>query len=499
MKKKYSFLQIVFVTLFCLGIYTSFGQCDPIVITDEQPYVENFEGETAACWTPTDTVGGASWTIMNGSQASGLIFSPGQGDNSEARIVSPVFDMSGISSARLSFAYFLYSFYSADELVLSWRSSETDTWHTLETFNTYGMQDYEEQSFTLENLSSTYQISFLGRGLGGLMDMVANVEIVSAIACSRPTNVHVSEINTTTATLSWDANSGETSWTVELNGTESPMGTNPFTLTGLTPQTNYTVRVKANCGENSSSEWSSPTMFSTACDVFTVTDDVPYTDDFEHSNEFECWISEIIAGSDSWVIDPGYTVLNNTAFFIWMGDEARLVSSPLDITAVTDPTLVFKRKQPQGQTDVDELSVWYRPSATADWQQLANYLFPTDGFKKEVIALPNPSGTYQIAFKGKSHNAEGVYVDEVAVGAASVVAGIQENSTFTALYPNPTTGNVTIESIAIGADLTVFDMFGKQLLNTKVTNATTELDFSSFAPGIYMVRIGSATVKVVKE
>jgi hypothetical protein len=502
MEKKYAFLQIVFMTLFCLGIQTSFGQCDPIVITDEQPYAENFEGETAACWTPADTVGGASWRIVNGSEASGFVFSPGDGDNSEARIVSPILDMSGISSARLSFAYFLYSFYSADELVVSWRSSETDTWHTLGTFNTYGMQDYEEQSYTLENLSSTYQISFLGRGLGGLMDMVANVEIVSSGACARPTSVQVSNLTPTTALLSWTANNGETSWTVDLNGVETPMNTNPFTLTDLIPRTNYTVRVKANCGENNSSDWSSPIEFITDCDIITVTDDTPYFDDFERSENFVCWTSEIISGSDGWVIDPGYLVLNNTAFFIWMGDEARLVSATMDITAVTDPVLVFKHKQPQGQVDVDELSVWYRTAATEEWQQLATYTFPTDGFETETIGLPNPSSAYQIAFKGKSNDAEGIYVDEVAVGTRSAVS-VPETSSVTALYPNPTTGNVTIESNAIGADLTVYDLFGKLMVTSKVAAERTELDLSGLATGVYMIQIaditGTTTIKVVKE
>lgn len=76
--------------------------------------------------------------------------------------------------------------------------------------------------------------------------------------------------------------------------------------------------------------------------------------------------------------------------------------------------------------------------------------------------------------------------------------GIQAN-----IYPNPTTGNVTVESDAINADITVFDMFGKLMMTSKVASERTELDFNGFAPGVYMVRIannnGTTTVKVVKE
>lgn len=71
------------------------------------------------------------------------------------------------------------------------------------------------------------------------------------------------------------------------------------------------------------------------------------------------------------------------------------------------------------------------------------------------------------------------------------------------IFPNPTTGNVTVESNAIGADLNVYDMFGKLMIATKVTDVRTELNLSDFAPGVYMVRIANSTavttVKVVKK
>ena len=71
------------------------------------------------------------------------------------------------------------------------------------------------------------------------------------------------------------------------------------------------------------------------------------------------------------------------------------------------------------------------------------------------------------------------------------------------IFPNPTTGNVTVESNAIGADLNVYDMFGKLMIATKVTDVRTELNLSGFAPGVYMVRIANSTavttVKVVKK
>lgn len=84
-----------------------------------------------------------------------------------------------------------------------------------------------------------------------------------------------------------------------------------------------------------------------------------------------------------------------------------------------------------------------------------------------------------------------------------ILDGVNNYSIKANIYPNPTTGNVTVESNAINADITVFDMFGKLMMTSKVAAERTELNFSSFAPGVYMVRIANSnaitTVKVVKE
>ena len=81
--------------------------------------------------------------------------------------------------------------------------------------------------------------------------------------------------------------------------------------------------------------------------------------------------------------------------------------------------------------------------------------------------------------------------------------GVNNYSIKANIYPNPTTGNVTVESNAINADINVYDMFGKLMMTSKVAAERTELNFSSFAPGVYMVRIanttGTTNIKVVKE
>ena len=300
------FISKSLLTAMCcllMACTTLFAQ-NVIVITDNQPYTEDFEGTGFSLWT-VDTTGGGNWARITGTQSSVASFSYQQtGD--EARLISPVFDLSDVNEAALSFSYAMLGLYSMDELEVCCRNSDTSSWIVLGTLSVSDYTNYFEQTYTLPSLSATYQISFNGRGLGGLFLFVDNVEVASTSSCSRPISLAVSEIGNSSALLSWVSTGNESSWVVELNGQETMVSTQPYLATGLTPQTDYTFRVKAVCDTNDESAWATAIYFTTLCDVYVVTDQVPYFDDFESSDEFTCWETELVSGSDNWVVDPGY-------------------------------------------------------------------------------------------------------------------------------------------------------------------------------------------------
>lgn len=500
MKHKLLLSQAILATaLVLLTCAASFGQCT-ITVTDGQPYIEDFEGDGFECWT-VETDGG-SWALLPGTETTVASFSY-HDNGDEARMISPVLDMSAVESATFSFSYAMMGIYQNDELEVCYRSSESDEWHVLGSYSFSDYSNIYEESFVLENLSATYQVSFLGRGLGGMYIFVDNIEVASSISCARPINLHASDITAFSAQLGWSTNGNEEGWTIELNGNEMTVATQPYLMEDLRPQTQYTFRVKANCGEDNVSEWSVSFDFTTLCDVITVTDDDPYLDDFESSDDFVCWRTEIGSGTDNWVVDPGYLFPNNTAFFIWLGGDALLYTTPLDITSVTNPTLAFKRKQPQGNNNVDELSVWYRTTEEENWQLLEDYPTAANQWEQVVITLPNPSATYQIGFLGIGNNANGVYVDEVEVGDAHAVGVVEVSTVEVSLCPNPTSDKAVVEANVPNGEVTVFDMLGKQMLAASVIEGRAELDLGGFANGVYVVRItsevGTSTIKLVKD
>ena len=503
MRNKHYYTKALFVTVMTIffGTVTATAQCT-IPIPPGQSYVEDFQSGEMECWT-VETTSSATWAVMQGTGSNVVAFQNASADQ-EARLVSPTFDLTGSSSATFSFAYAMMALYTPDELVVSYRTSPSDNWHQLATYSLSDWSNTYDASFTLDELSSTFQVSFLGHSNGGYFIFVDDIDIVSAGGCARPMGLQATEVTAFSALLGWTSAGNEESWTIDLNGHETTVTTQPYLMEDLRPNTEYTFRVKANCGGGLESEWSYSQTFTTLCDVIVVTDDLPYFDDFEVSEEFVCWQSQIVAGDDGWVIDPGYLILNNTAFFIWLGQEAMLVSAPLDITAVSDPILTFKHKEPHGNyNNADELSVWYATSLDDYWHLLGEYTDIYDTWDSVTIALPEVSATFYIAFKGKSNDADGVYVDDVWVGNDSGV-GVNEFAPFAAtVSPNPTTGNVMIEANASNGEVVVFDLFGRQVMSATLREGRAELDLSSVVKGVYVARIasetGTTTIKLVKE
>lgn len=80
-------------------------------------------------------------------------------------------------------------------------------------------------------------------------------------ACAEPENLAVSDVTNTTATVAWTAEASQNAWVVEYKtGNASTWNTMNVTattaqLTGLNPASDYTVRVAANCGNGSYSEY----------------------------------------------------------------------------------------------------------------------------------------------------------------------------------------------------------------------------------------------------
>jgi hypothetical protein len=96
----------------------------------------------------------------------------------------------------------------------------------------------------------------------------------SGVLCETPTNLQVSNITSTSAEVSWNAGGEENTWVVEhkLQGTSEwqvqTVNTTQVTLTDLTPNSTYMVRVKSVCDNEESSYVT--TSFVTTVGIYNV-------------------------------------------------------------------------------------------------------------------------------------------------------------------------------------------------------------------------------------
>ena len=115
---------------------------------------------------------------------------------------------------------------------------------------------------------------------------------------------------------------------------------------------------------------------------------------------------------------------------------------------------------------------------------------------------------FQVRFEFKSGGANALYIDDINL-QASPVTGVQNpdlESTDINVFPNPTTGIVTVRSGELNENgpnpsIVVMDYTGRNLRDISVRRGesnSVEIDFSALPDGIYLVRIGNRVARVVK-
>lgn len=314
MKKFYLFFQILCaVVLVLFFANNTFAQ---IVITNDSPYNESFEGIGLSNWTTEALSGSDVWADTYSEHHSGSksinyssslfgdfmnmdfenldilelleVFSDMQNiGNGSARFTSPVLDLSGLgNSATLKFYRKQVTSMMPQTLTVYYRTSSSAQWQYLQQF-TNTASNWTEETVNLPNLSSTYQISFVGvfdaeNATGDLdimslmtggdnMDFSSNIYLDDVYvgsgtgggssSCPTPQGLSINYISANGATANWSG--AATNYTVEYgpvgfahgNGTTVTAQNPLYTFTGLTPNTNYDVYVRSNCSGGTTSDW----------------------------------------------------------------------------------------------------------------------------------------------------------------------------------------------------------------------------------------------------
>ena len=178
---------------------------------------------------------------------------------------------------------------------------------TTEPTQTYSYYNVEFSSYTGNGRFIAFRVQkpassyFLG--------YIDDVTISTIPNCPRPIYVNTSEVTHQSATVSWQPMGDESVWELAVMPHGVPVNENSaitatdsfYTVTGLTPSTEYDVYVRANCGSEVST-WSDMVSFTTRC---LPIDTLPFVENFDGYTATTAVAAGVIP--DCWLRYTNYT------------------------------------------------------------------------------------------------------------------------------------------------------------------------------------------------
>ncbi|MFA6199929.1 MAG: fibronectin type III domain-containing protein [Bacteroidales bacterium] len=195
--------------------------------------------------------------------------------------VTPSFNVN-INTLRVRFQLKAESTTSSGTMEVGVMSNpnDTNTFELVQTIQptTTSFTQYEVQLNNTLLTGSNKYIAFRQKTVSSSYYYWIDDVIVDLIpTCYPPTNINASNVGSSQATLNWTPNGTESKWALqyklstELDWTNSTtinnVTTNPYTLTGLSNSSSYSVRIKSNCSTIDSSEWSNSITLSTSYSI----------------------------------------------------------------------------------------------------------------------------------------------------------------------------------------------------------------------------------------
>ena len=487
---------------------------------DEQYFPHVYQGE----YTPSD---GSKALLMTGTHLSSELLTVG----SQSVVALPYFS-NPLAELELTFTTSMTSTRRVTMEVGYLDVNEEFVFLTEVPINHYFSQDrgvvhvlrlrdFDISDSLRGRIAFRWQVDTVRRCYACLDD----IRVRPVLACDYPINVRVKEAEDQMYMVSWQPqDSTQNLWEVECSGTVFTVNTDSCTLGSLDTETDYFVIVRALCGE-SHSFWSDTLFFRTACKCFPVMPNVPYFEDFtdyessynvfEMADQPDCWTfsyNGYYSGFSPHVYNGSYA-LNNPALLLSVGVQGAAIGR--EVYAIfpsicnnlgglrLDFDLNNSRDTASSSMVIGYLTNRYDLSSF----HLIDTVHPH--FYTDTISMhrrfdlqnygPFPDNV-QLSFKLNSTDQTTHFysVDNVKVSLVTdtIDDHIRDNGGIIALYPNPTSGTVTLqlapETCSLTPEIQVLDVYGR-LLNvidiSDARGASVQIDLSRYAPGIYFVRL----------
>ena len=204
--------------------------------------------------------------------------------------------------------------------------------------------------------------------------------------------------------------------------------------------------------------------------------------------------------------EGGYNALFKAGSY--EGWTTKLVTPQLDLSGLQNPVLSFAYAQPVWVTDQDQLKVYVKNAATADWTELLSFEGDIPQWQDTTVALPDPSNEYFVAFEGISHFGHGVVVDAVRIeqGEPLPPSAAETSEPFRFRYNNPVDDLLRIEWEGRSVEsMAVYDVMGRLVFRATLGAGenSIEIPAGSWKPGLYGIEMTAGNqienIKIIKR
>lgn len=315
-------------------------------------------------------------------------------------------------------------------------------------------------------------------------------------SCYSPTNLSLSAVSATAASLSWDESTGNTfEYAYVLDGEPAPttyqaISNNNLDLSNLSSNTDYVFYLKTDCGLDG---YSTPTTiaFTTLCDSVSSINE-------EFESDPSCWLIYNEASNSSYWdrLSSGqmrsWTVYNENADNYLVTPSFTVIEGSTDAISFAACRLfgdleleVYLSSQGNTPLDFNELLETINP-ITVEYPDYDD----SNNFGTYVVDIPSQyvGEEISIAFRVRglaSTTSNHIRLDNVFT-TQSTLSVDNYNLNKIEVFPNPTKDILYIKNIDSETVINIYDILGKQININVVDNS---IDVSTLKDGIYVLEI----------
>ena len=214
-----------------------------------------------------------------------------------AGFVTPDIDLSSVDTAQLSFYYHAFGS-GMGTMTVQISNNSGASYSNLGSIvgqqQTSKNANWEEQIYNLDSyVDDTVRLRFIV-ALTAFQNnsefAIDDISIKRKPTCLKPSALSTTASTQNSVTLSWTSG-GASNWQIEYGqpgftqgtGTLLSASTNPTTISGLNPSSNYDFYLRDSCSATDLSEWIGPFTGSTLCGITVA----PYVENFDNSKWVE--------------------------------------------------------------------------------------------------------------------------------------------------------------------------------------------------------------------